>query len=189
MPYPPLGGAARRRLSRWQNTWDNCHCRQIFSLSRAGYFPRWLSITHGRRQTPHVALIAGAMLGYSVALTIHLLGSDHPVGAVLLNMAVFGAVISYGLQMASYILLRRRLPDLERPYRSPLGSLGAAVAGTIAAATLVALFVVDPIYQRVVIGAAVWYALGLAWFALWARHRLVSSPEEAFARAARGDSE
>ena len=25
------------------------------SLSRAGYFPHWLSITHGTRKTPHVA--------------------------------------------------------------------------------------------------------------------------------------
>src|SRR5215213_9855238 len=29
--------------------------RQIFSLSRAGYFPRWLSITHGTYKTPHIA--------------------------------------------------------------------------------------------------------------------------------------
>ncbi len=41
--------------------------RQIFSLSRAGYFPRWLSRTHPRRQTPHVALFVGALLGYLVA--------------------------------------------------------------------------------------------------------------------------
>src|SRR6266567_4688417 len=27
--------------------------RQIYSLSRAGYFPTWLSVTHGKRQTPH----------------------------------------------------------------------------------------------------------------------------------------
>ena len=162
--------------------------RQIYSLSRAGYFPRWLSITHSRHRTPHLALISGALLGYAVALTIHLLGSEHPVGAVLLNMAVFGAVISYGLQMASFIALRKRLPDLERPYRSPFGIFGAVVAASIAGVTLVALFVVDPIYQRVVIGAAIWYALGLAWFALWARRRLVLSPEESFARTARGET-
>jgi ethanolamine permease len=155
--------------------------RQIFSLARAGYFPRWLSLTHGRRRTPHVALVAGALLGYAVALAIHRLGPEHPVGAVLLNMAVFGAVLSYGLQMASYVLLRRRLPQLERPYRSPLGIPGALVAFTISAVTLSALFVSDPIYQKVVIGAAVWYALGLLWFALVGRHRLVYSPEERFA--------
>ena len=159
--------------------------RQIFSLSRAGYFPRWLSRTHATRETPHVALIAGAGLGYGVALTIHGLGAEHPVGAVLLNMAVFGAVISYVLQMSSYVLLRVRLPDIERPYRSPLGIPGAAVALSIAAVTCVALFVSDPVYQKVVIGAAVWYALGLVYFAVWGRRQLVYSPEESFAVAAR----
>jgi ethanolamine permease len=156
--------------------------RQIYSLSRAGYFPRALSLTHPTRQTPHVALIAGAVLGYAVALTIHLLGGEeHPIGAVLLNMAVFGAVLAYVLQMLSFILLRRRLPDIERPYRSPLGVPGAVVALLIAAATLVALFVSNPVYTNVVLGAAVWYALGLAWFALYGRRRLVLAPEERFA--------
>ncbi len=150
--------------------------RQIYSLSRAGYFPRWLSLTHPTRATPHVALLAGALLGYATALAIWLLGSEHPVGAVLLNMAVFGAVLSYLLQSASYVLLRLRLPHLERPFRSPLGVPGALLAGAIAAITLVALFLSDPVYRGVVIAAAVWYALGLAWFALVGRRNLVRSP-------------
>ncbi len=155
--------------------------RQIFSLSRAGYFPRWLSLTHNDRRTPYVALIVGAGLGYGAALAIHLLGPQHPVGAVLLNLAVFGAVISYVLQMLSFILLRLRLPNIERPYRSPLGIPGAVVALVIAAGTLVALFVSDPIYAQVVTGAAVWYAFGLLYFAVYGRRRLVYSPEEEFA--------
>jgi ethanolamine permease len=158
--------------------------RQIFSLSRAGYFPRWLSRTHPTRQTPHLALVTGAVMGYAVALLIHVLGSEHPVGAVLLNLAVFGAVLSYVLQMASFILLRLRLPGIERPYRSPLGIFGALLALAIAALTMVALFVADPIYQKVVLGALVWYLLGLVYFALYGRHQLVSSPEEAFAQRA-----
>ena len=160
--------------------------RQIFSLSRAGYFPRWLSRTHPRRQTPHVALLVGAALGYAVAYGIHALGPEHPVGAVLLNMAVFGAVIAYALQMLSFILLRIRLPDIERPYRSPLGVPGAVVALVIALVTLVALFVTDPVYQKVVLGAAVWYGLGLLWFGLYARRKLVLAPEESFALSAHG---
>lgn len=155
--------------------------RQIYSLSRAGYFPRWLSLTHGRRQTPHVALVAGALLGYAVAFAIHRLGAAHPVGAVLLNMAVFGAVISYAFQMAAFVMLRVRLPSIERPYRSPLGIAGAVLALAISVATLVALFVSDPVYQKVVVGAAIWYALGLVYFAVYGRRWLVRSPEEAFA--------
>jgi ethanolamine permease len=157
--------------------------RQIFSLSRAGYFPRWLSVTHSTRKTPHRALIVGAALGYAVAVVIHVVGPEHPVGAVLLNLAVFGAVVSYVLQMASFLLLRRRLPDIDRPYVSPLGVAGAWIAMAIAGVTLVALFVVDPIYQMVVMAAAVWYALGLLYFALVSRRRLVLSPEEEFAAA------
>ena len=124
------------------------------------------------------------MIGYAVAFTIHHLGSDHPVGAVLLNMAVFGAVIAYALQMVSFILLRVRLPHLERPYRSPVGIPGAVVSMVIALVTLVALFLIDEAYQRAVVGAAIWFALGLVYFALVGRHRLVYAPEEAFAREA-----
>ena len=113
---------------------------------------------------------------------------DRPVGAVLLNMAVFGAVIAYALQMLSYILLRIRLPEIDRPYRSPLGIPGAVVALAIALTTLVALFVTDPVYRKVVIGAAVWYGLGLLWFALYARRKLVLAPEESFALSAHDSS-
>ena len=42
------------------------------------------------------------------------------IGGVLLNMAVFGAMFSYLLQGLTFIQLRRRFPNIERPYRSPL---------------------------------------------------------------------
>ncbi len=44
--------------------------RQIYSLSRAGYFPRFLSVTHGARQTPHIALVTGAVMGFAVMMVI-----------------------------------------------------------------------------------------------------------------------
>ena len=63
-----------------------------------------------------------------MALGIHLAPQGSPVGAVLLNMAVFGAVLAYMLQMASFIVLRLRFPQMARPYRSPVGIAGAAAA-------------------------------------------------------------
>jgi ethanolamine permease len=95
-------------------------------------------------------------------------------------MAVFGAVIAYILQMASFLLLRRNLPSIERPYVSPFGVAGAVLATVISAVTLVVLFQ-NPDYSKGVWGAAVWFALGIAYFALYARRRLVLSPEEEFA--------
>ncbi|HLK69699.1 MAG TPA: amino acid permease [Bryobacteraceae bacterium] len=151
--------------------------RQIYSLSRAGYFPTWLSVTHGSRETPHRALLAGSALGFAVALAIHLTPQGSPVGAILLNMAVFGAVLAYILQMASFILLRMRFPKVERPYVSPAGVAGAAVALLVAAATLGTLFF-NADYNKGVIGAAIWFFSGIGYYALIGRHRLVLAPEE-----------
>ena len=61
---------------------------------------------------------------------------------MLLNMAVFGAVLAYILQMASFIVLRLRFPHIDRPYVSPVGIAGAVVAALVAAATLVMLFAI-----------------------------------------------
>jgi ethanolamine permease len=163
--------------------------RQIFSLSRAGYFPTFLSLTHPRYKTPWVALVGGGVVGYGVMLALWFFSADATVyiGTKLLCMAVFGAMISYVLQMASFVILRLRHPGIERPFRSPTGILGAVAAGLIALVTLVTLFVVDPAnYRSAAVGAAAWFVVGLVYFAVHSRHRLVLSPEEEFALRASG---
>jgi ethanolamine permease len=158
--------------------------RNIYSLSRAGYFPHWLSVTHGTRKTPHVALIAGAVLGFVICLIIQnseAIFGDVPVGAVLLNMAVFGAVIAYILQMVSFVILRRKLPHMPRPYVSLFGEAGAIIAAIIAAVTLVTLLVPSSGYIVGIYGVALWYIAGIIYFAVYGRHKLVYSPEEEFA--------
>lgn len=158
--------------------------RQIYSLSRAGYFPTFLSLTHGERKTPHVAMIAGAILGLSVMLILwFLVGSERGttiIGGMLVNMAVFGAMFSYIMQAASFVLLRRNQPDIERPYRSPLGQTGAYLTIVIAMTTL-GFQLSDETYRAGVIGVAVWFLVGAGYFFFFRRHRLVMSPEEEFA--------
>jgi ethanolamine permease len=100
--------------------------------------------------------------------------------AALLNMAVFAAVISYILQMVSFVLLRQKLPNIERPYRSKWGVPGAVIAGLLAATSLVAIFLNDA-YRPGVYGVAIYYVLGALYFAIAGRNRLVLSPEEEFA--------
>jgi ethanolamine permease len=158
--------------------------RQIYSLSRAGYYLGFMSITSGRHKVPHMALFTGTALGLATMLIVWFAAGEADRGAViggtLLNMAVFGAMISYAMQGLSFILLRRNLPDIVRPYRSPLGSAGAAVSIVIALVTLYCQLG-DPVYRKGVYAVAVFYALGLAYFALFGRHRLILSPEEEFA--------
>ena len=154
--------------------------RNIFSLSRAGYYPHPLSITHGKRQTPHVALVIGAVVGWLCAYLIYKSPGTESVGGALLYMAVFGAVISYAMQCISFILLRRRLPHIQRPYRSPVGVWGAGIAAVIAILSLIALFWNDD-YRDGVYGVALFYLAAVIYFALRGRHQLILSPEEEFA--------
>jgi ethanolamine permease len=165
--------------------------RQIYSLSRAGYFPRFLSVTHGRHHTPQVALFAGSIVGLGVMLFIwYAYGQERGgafIGAALLNMAVFGAMLSYVMQAISFILLRIRLPDIERPYRSPFGIPGALVTLVIAIVTLY-FQITDPAFQAPILGVAIYYAITILYFAVRGRNQLVLSPEEEFAMS-RGTGE
>ncbi len=163
--------------------------RQIYSLSRAGYFPTWLSVTHARWRTPHVAMLCGSILGLGVVLIVWALSGGASsdwvgVSAIVLNMVVFGAMLSYIAQAVSFILLRRNQPTIDRPFRSPLGVVGAAFTIVIALVTL-AYQLQDPAFSRVVPWVLAWLAVGLAYFALVGRHRLILSPEEEFALAHR----
>ena len=158
--------------------------RQIYSLSRAGYLPHFLSVTHGTHKTPNVALVAGGLLGLAVMLVVWFTQGGEKagsfIGGTLLNMAVFGAMFSYLLQGLTFIKLRRDFPNIERPYRSPFGVLGAALTVIIALVTI-GFQLADPVYRTGVIGVGIWYALAILYFAAYGRKTLVFSPEEAFA--------
>ena len=158
--------------------------RQIYSLSRAGYFPHFLSVTHPKHKTPNVALVAAALIGLAVMLVVWFtMGGQNAgafIGGVLLNMAVFGAMFSYLLQALTFIQLRRRFPHIERPFRSPFGIPGAMLTVIIAAVTI-GFQLADPVYRTGVIGVAIWYGLTILYFAVHGRNTLVLSPEEEFA--------
>ena len=154
------------------------YSRQLFALSRAGYLPRLLSVTSGRR-TPWVALVVPAVIGFLLSLT--------GAGATLLNSAVFGAAISYVLMTLSHIVLRSREPDLERPYRTPGGVITSGVACGLAVLAVIATFIVDRNAALIMLGV---YALFIAYFLLYSRHHLVAqAPEEEFATIEQAESE
>ena len=150
------------------------YSRQLFALSRAGYLPRALSVT-SKRKTPYLALIVPGAVGL-------LLAGITKDGALLINIAVFGATVSYVLMMVSHIVLRRREPDLERPYRTPGGTVTTGVALVLAVCAVIATFFVD--VKAAGITAAIFVA-AVAYFWFYSRHHLVSSaPEEEFAAVA-----
>lgn len=147
------------------------YSRQLFALSRAGYLPRVLSLT-GSRHTPWVALLVPGTIGFILAAVIR-------DGDQLINIAVFGATVSYVLLNLSHIVLRIKEPDLPRGYRTPGGIVTTSIALVLAVIALIATFVVDILAAGITAGV---FVLALAYFWFYSRHRLVASaPEEEFA--------
>ena len=146
------------------------YSRQLFALSRAGYLPTALSVTN-RRKAPTLALIVPGIIGFALSLTGQ--------GALLLNMAVFGAALSYVLMMVSHIVLRRREPDMPRPYRTPGGVATTGFALVIAVFAVIATFLVDSFAAMCCL---IVFAAFMAYFGFYSRHKLVAnSPDEEFA--------
>lgn len=146
------------------------YSRQLFALSRAGYLPRFLSVT-GRRKVPVYALVVPGVIGFLCSLT--------GKGDLMITMAVFGATVSYALMMASHIVLRIKEPTLDRPYKTPGGIFTSSVALVLSLVALASTFLVS---QEAALWSAVVYGVMLAYFILYSRHHLVAkAPEEEFA--------
>ena len=155
------------------------YSRQLFALSRAGYLPRALSVTTGRR-VPAVALILPGVVGF-------LLAAITEDGARMIQIAVFGATVSYVLMMLSHIILRSREPDMARPYRTPGGVITSGVALVLATAAVIAVFFVDETAALITLGV---YLAFVLYFALYSRHHLVAqAPEEEFDAVMRAEAE
>ena len=155
------------------------YSRQLFALSRAGYLPKPLSVTSGRR-VPYIALLLPGLVGF-------LLAAITEDGATMINIAVFGATVSYVLMMLSHIVLRSREPNLERPYRTPGGTLTTGVALVLAVAAVVATFLVDTTAAFITLGV---YLAAALYFGVYSRHHLVASaPEEEFEAIERAEAE
>jgi ethanolamine permease len=147
------------------------YSRQTFALSRAGYLPKGLSVTSGRK-VPYIALVIPGAIGFILAAVTE-------AGDRMIQIAVFGATVSYVLMMLSHIVLRVREPDLERPYRTPGGIVTSGIALVLACAAVVAVFLVDEKAALITLGV---YAAFIAYFLIYSRHHLVASaPEEEFA--------
>lgn len=154
------------------------YSRQLFALSRAGYLPTILSVTNSRK-APTLALLVPGVLGFVLSLT--------GKGALLINITVFGAALSYVLITLSHILLRRREPDMERPYKTPGGVVTTGVAMLIAIVAVVATFLVDIVAALCCLGV---FGAFMLYFAVYSRHRLVAaSSEEEFAALAKAQQE
>jgi ethanolamine permease len=109
--------------------------RSTFEFGRTGFAPAWFGRVHPRFGTPANALLANTVVGMAALLT----GKT----AEIITIAVFGALTLYVMAMISMIRLRKREPELERPFKAPFFPVAPWVALIIAGISFMAMAVQD----------------------------------------------
>ena len=87
-----------------------CSPRVYFAMARDGLFFKRVAECHPRFLTPHVSIVAISV--WSILLT--LTGTFEQ----LFTYVIFGEWIFFGLTVAAVMVLRKKRPDLERPYKT-----------------------------------------------------------------------
>jgi ethanolamine permease len=128
--------------------------RAILELGRARYVPARLGQIDARTRTPVAALVANFAVGL-VALATSATGD-------IILVSVFGALTLYVLSSVSVIALRKREPELVRPYRAPLYPVTPVVALVLALTCVAAMVWSYPVHAAVYLGI-----VGAGW-AAWA---------------------
>jgi amino acid transporter len=96
------------------------YSRVPFAAAQAGYFFRPFGRLHPTKDFPHVSLLVLGALSIAAGL--------FPLGTVIDALIVTRIVVQFMGQAAGLMLLRRRAPDLPRPYRMWLYPVPALVA-------------------------------------------------------------
>ena len=105
--------------------------RASFELGRLRFAPPFLGKIHKKFQTPAIALLVNMTIGIIALLT----GKT----AEIITISVFGAITLYVISMISLLVLRKKEPDLVRPFRVPFYPLTPIVALVIGIIALLAM--------------------------------------------------
>ena len=121
--------------------------RVFFSMSRDGLLWKWAGVIHPKFRTPWISnIVVGAIVAFMPALL--------PIDRLseLVNM---GTLLAFAIVCAGVWILRRRNPNLHRPFKTPFVPL-VPILGIISALYLV--WTLPALTKIVVLG---WLAIGL----------------------------
>ncbi len=128
--------------------------RVFFSMSRDGLLPEWCGAIHPRFRTPWISTIfVGVCVAFFAAFV--------PIG-VLGELVSIGTLLAFVIVSAGTWILRRRRPDLVRPFKTPwvpfvpiMGVLvSAGLMASLPAATWIRLIL------WLIVGMAVYFGYG-----------------------------
>ncbi len=109
--------------------------RACFAMSRDNMLPKALGNVHPKYQTPHVSLIVHLIITIALIFTRDL--------NQVTSLVVFSGMIFNTMTFCSVLTLRKKMPNLERPYRVP--TIIVYLSIIIMIALTLNTFVEDPI--------------------------------------------
>ncbi|KAH7481907.1 hypothetical protein KRP22_011130 [Phytophthora ramorum] len=154
-----------------------CMSRLLYAIACDGYLPQFLTKVHPTRGSAYAALIAGGVVNQVLAIVLFYIVGIVDLGSVLINLALFGALISYAFQLVSFIMLRVKQPDRPRPYRSPFGIPGAVICLFLCLLCFAAIIysgTSSDNFLIAVITAAIMFAIGTGYYFKYVLPRLNS---------------
>jgi basic amino acid/polyamine antiporter, APA family len=148
--------------------------RLSYSMGQHRQLPELLRALHPRFRTPYVAI---TLFGLIACIAI-LPGQADFLGVIY----AFGAMLSFTIAHVAVTTLRIKRPDVERPYRVPLG---VRVRGTELPVTSIlgglgtgiALIVATVLDVRVLIAGMLWLSLGITTYVVYRRRQGLSLTE------------
>jgi ethanolamine permease len=118
--------------------------RATYEFGKSGNAPSFLGKINPRFKTPAAALIFNMVIGI-IALFTGKTGD-------IITIATFGALSLYILSMLSYFQLKRKMPELERPFKAPFYPLFPTIALVIAIIAIISMSVYNPMLAAIFFG-------------------------------------
>ncbi|RAW06875.1 amino acid permease [Halomonas elongata] len=140
--------------------------RAIYALAHAGMLPAFLARLHPKHRTPTNAILVMGLLSAIAPFF------GRPALVWLVVAGGLGIVIAYLFVALSFVVLRRREPELHRPFRVRHGKTVGALSVLLSIALIGLYLPGSPLALSMAEWGifAVWMLLGLAFYA-WSRRR------------------
>ncbi|MBN8785831.1 MAG: ethanolamine permease [Terrimonas sp.] len=127
--------------------------RATFEFGRVGYIPLAIGKVHRKFKTPANALLINMVVGIIALLT----GKTSEI----ITIACFGALTLYIFSMITVLVLRKKEPDIERPFKVPFFPYFPYIALIIAIISLIAMttlnLTVAMIYFGILLAGYIWF--------------------------------